>query len=130
MPGRALLLGFCCLGWWTCGGFFPMPPKWAGPTPNPTAPPKVTDPAPLVWLPARVRRLSNRELDNSVAELLFTATKVPFSSQLAPDMRQSGFTLNADQRVDGTLGDQLWTTGEALAEQAVAERLGSLVTCN
>lgn len=86
--------------------------------------------APLVWLPARVRRLSNSELDNSVAELLRTETTTPLSTQLTPDVRQSGFTANAEQRVDATFGEQLWNAGDVLARQAVAQQLGALVACN
>lgn len=87
-------------------------------------------PAALVWLPARVRRLSNRELDNSVAELLHTATTAPLSSQLAADVRQNGYTMNAEQRVDATLGEQLWNAGDTLAGQAVAQKLSTFVSCD
>src|SRR5262245_24346821 len=80
--------------------------------------------APLVWLPARVRRLSNRELDNSVKDLLGTTTVV--STLLGRDSRQSGFTLNAEQRVDATYGGQLQSAANALAEEAVTQRLGTL----
>ena len=82
----------------------------------------------LAWLPARVRRLSNRELDNSVRDLLGTTTSV--STWLPPDTRQSGFTQSADQRVDGTYGGQLQIAAEALAEEAVASRLDTLIACN
>jgi hypothetical protein len=83
--------------------------------------------APLVWLPRRVRRLSNRELDNSAMDLLGTTTLL--SSTLGPDTRQSGFTLNADQRVDDTYGGQLQGAADALAQEAVTKRLSTLVPC-
>src|SRR5262249_15502061 len=89
-----------------------------------------TPAAPLVWLPQRVRRLSNRELDNSVAGLLSSPTPTPLSPQLTPDVRQSGFTPNADARVDDALGGQLWTQLSARADEAVTQRLSSLVTCD
>jgi hypothetical protein len=84
--------------------------------------------APLVWLPARVRRLSNRELDNSVMDLLGTTTVV--STLLAPDTRQSGFTANAAQRVDDTYGGQLASAADALSTEAVTQRLNTLVPCS
>ena len=80
-----------------------------------------------VWLPARVRRLSNRELDNSVKDLLGTTSNL--SAQFPPDTRQSGFTLNAAQRVDGTYAGQLNDAADAIAEEAVTERLSTLVPC-
>src|SRR5262245_32876634 len=80
-----------------------------------------------VWLPARVRRLSNRELDNTVKDLL--ATTSDLSAKFPPDTRQSGFTLNAAQRVDATYAGQLNDAADALAEEAVTERLSTLVPC-
>jgi hypothetical protein len=91
------------------------------------APPGVDTTALSGWLPARVRRLSNRELDNSVKDLLGTTTVV--STMLAPDTRQSGFTLNAAQRVDATYGGQLKSAADQLSQEAVTQRLGTLVTC-
>jgi hypothetical protein len=83
--------------------------------------------APSVWLTARVRRLSNRELDNSVKDLLGTSTLL--SARLPPDTRQSGFTVNAAQRVDATYAGQLKDGVEALANEAVTQRMSTLVPC-
>jgi hypothetical protein len=84
--------------------------------------------APLVWLPQRVRRLSNRELDNAVADLLGTSTKI--STLLPKDLRQSGYTSNVDQRVDETYGGQLQGAVDSLAQEAVTQRLSTLVGCS
>ncbi len=80
-----------------------------------------------VWLPTRIRRLSTRELDNTVEDLL--GTSVAISATLGSDLRQSGFTLNSEQRVDATFGGRLQLATETLAKEAVAERLDVLVPC-
>jgi hypothetical protein len=79
-------------------------------------------------IPARIRRLTNAEYERTVAALLGTTT-TRFAAHFTPDSRQSGFTINADQRVDGVLADQLKLSAEALAHQAVTERLATLVPC-
>lgn len=78
-------------------------------------------------IPARIRRLTNAEYDRSVAALL--GTNMQPGLELTPDSRQSGFTINADQRVDGVLANQLKVSAETLARQAVSERLATLVPC-
>ena len=78
-------------------------------------------------IPARIRRLTNAEYDRTVAALLGTSMQPGLG--FTPDSRQSGFTINADQRVDGVLADQLKLSAETLARQAVTERLASLVPC-
>ncbi len=94
---------------------------------NPVSTVSAPPPAPLVWLPERVRRLSDRELDNSVADLLGTTTLI--STLVSPDTRQSGFTSNADQRVDATFGTALEAAADALAQEAVTQRLATLAPC-
>ena len=48
-------------------------------------------------LPARIRRLSNFELENSLARL--TTLPVAVTDELPPDVRQEGYTPNANQDV-------------------------------
>jgi Protein of unknown function (DUF1592)/Protein of unknown function (DUF1588)/Protein of unknown function (DUF1595)/Protein of unknown function (DUF1587) len=48
-------------------------------------------------LPARTRRLTNFELDNSLSHL--TGLNVALAPQLPPDVRQEGYTPNANQDV-------------------------------
>jgi len=67
-------------------------------------------------LPARVRRLSNAEYDNSVAALLGTEQRPGHG--FAPDQRQSGFTGNDAQRVDSVLAQQLFAVAGQLAKDA------------
>jgi len=120
-PHRLSAILLCALGGAACTGTI-LDPGQGGPGgggPNAQA---------VSWLPARIRRLSNRELDNSVAALLGTTTKA--SAAFAPDTRQSGYTINAEQRVDGTLGDQIAAAADALATEAVTARLASLVPCD
>src|SRR5690606_37042206 len=62
-------------------------------------------------LPVRVRRLSNIELERSVRALLNADVEV--ASRLPPDVRQSGYTLNAQQSTSPTAAVR-WS---ALAEQ-------------
>lgn len=78
-------------------------------------------------IPARIRRLANAEYDRTVAVLLGTNMRPAVG--FAPDARQGGFTVNADQRVDGLYADQLKVSAETLAHQAVTERLSNLVPC-
>lgn len=78
-------------------------------------------------IPARIRRLTNAEYDRTVSALLGSNGQPAL--QFAPDGRQSGFTMNADQRVDGVLADQLMLSAETLAHQAVSTRLDALVPC-
>jgi hypothetical protein len=77
---------------------------------------------------ARIRRLTNAEYDASVAALLQTAARP--GQAFTGDTRQSGFTVNAGQRVDTLLGDQLETAAQALAAEAVANRLPQLAPCS
>src|SRR4051794_30944040 len=49
-------------------------------------------------LPARIRRLSNAEYENSARALVGSSD--PVTADFAPDTRQGGYTLNDAQRVD------------------------------
>lgn len=91
-----------------------------------TAPP----PAPPddVLIAARIRRLTSAELDRSVAALL-GSTSQSFGAGLAPDVRQHGFTANAEQRVDSVLAGQIASAAEALAAEAVSTSLAAIVPC-
>jgi hypothetical protein len=125
VPTRSLLaVGAIALG--ACVGAIGDPGDAPPLPPNAQVPNDAQAPS-GAWLPVRVRRLSNRELDNSVMDLLGTTTLI--STMLAPDTRQSGFTLNAGQRIDDTSGGELQTAADALSEEAVTQRLGTLVTC-
>jgi hypothetical protein len=78
-------------------------------------------------LPARLRRLTNAEYDNTVAALLGTAQRL--GASFGPDTRQGGFTVNADQRVNSLLAAQLKAAAETLAADAVAKHLPALAPC-
>lgn len=102
---------------------------------DPTAPteyvpndPNVEGPFVATYLPATVRRLSFDEYDASVQDLLGTTTKA--SASLAGDVRQSNFTANLDQRIDGTTSDQLFAVAQALADETTQQRLQQVVPCD
>jgi hypothetical protein len=77
-------------------------------------------------LPARVRRLSNREFDLSVKQLL--GIDSVFGASFTPDTRQDGFTRNDAQRVDPVFIQQLSEAAQKLAEQA-RSRVQNLAPC-
>ena len=92
----------------------------------------IRSPAPPVQatglrLPARIRRLTNVELERTVSELV--GAPEALADKLPPDVRQEGYTPNADQtapsawamRLDGIVSD--------VARRAVSERLESLFPC-
>lgn len=67
-------------------------------------------------LPARIRRLSNREFDASVSALLGIESKL--AASFTPDTRQDYFTRNDAQRVDPVYMTQLDDAARQLAEMA------------
>jgi hypothetical protein len=67
-------------------------------------------------LPARIRRLSNREFDASASALLGVESK--FAASFTPDTRQDYFTRNDAQRVDPVYMTQLDNAARQLAEMA------------
>lgn len=70
-------------------------------------------------LPARIRRLSNRELDASVTALLGqVGIESKFAASFTPDTRQDYFTRNDAQRVDPVYMTQLDDAARQLAEMA------------
>jgi hypothetical protein len=105
----------------------------SGTSPATTAPPPqpgdVASPAgPPVFLPAGIRRLSQAEAQLA-AKLLLGVPTADFAAALGPDLRQSGFTRNADQRVGSVQADALWQATQALANVAVTQRLSTLAPC-
>lgn len=78
-------------------------------------------------LPARVRRLSNVEYERAASHLL--GIPVALGDRLPPDVRQEGFTRNADQTIAPAHAKQLARIAEELSAQAVDQRLGELAPC-
>ncbi len=66
-------------------------------------------------LPTRIRRLTNAEYDASVQTL--TGTTATPGRDFAPDLRQDGFTVNGDQRVDPVLAKQLFAAAQTIAAE-------------
>jgi hypothetical protein len=77
-------------------------------------------------LPARIRRLSNREFDASASALLGIESK--FAANFTPDTRQDYFTRNEAQRVDPVYMTQLDDAAKQLAELAKG-KIDSLAPC-
>jgi hypothetical protein len=75
-------------------------------------------------LPARIRRLTNAEIDASLAAL-FATTATP-GRGFANDTRQSDFTANADQRVDPLFAAQVQAAARTLAPEAARTTLAAL----
>jgi hypothetical protein len=79
-------------------------------------------------LPARIRRLTNAELEASVADVLGATAAQGLSGDFVPDSRQSGFTVNDAQRVDPVYAGQLADAAKALSAQ-VRIRATELAPC-
>jgi len=81
---------------------------------------------PAALLPARIRRLTNAEYENSVRDVVGNTD--PVTADFVPDSRQSGFTVNDAQRVDSVLVKQLSGAATLLAGQ-VRSKLDTLAPC-
>jgi len=80
-------------------------------------------------LPARIRRLTDREYDAAV-QLLLGTSQAPAVNTFTPDSRQAGFTVNDAQRVDPVLAKQLSDSATALVTEARGNgKLASLAPC-
>lgn len=77
-------------------------------------------------LPARARRLTNLELERTWAALV--ARNVTLAAELPPDVRQEGYTPNAQQDVSTAWATRYAQLSRALVEQA-APRLAQLSAC-
>jgi Protein of unknown function (DUF1592)/Protein of unknown function (DUF1588)/Protein of unknown function (DUF1595)/Protein of unknown function (DUF1587) len=77
-------------------------------------------------LPARLRRLTNAEFDNSVRALLGFDSS--FGASFTPDTRQGGFTRNDAQRVDPVFVTQLNDAATKLAAMA-KQQVNAIAPC-
>src|SRR6185369_14748557 len=77
-------------------------------------------------LPARIRRLTNAEYENSVRAVVGNSD--PVTSDFAPDARQGGYTVNDEQRVDSVLVKQISSAATKLAAQ-VRTKIDTLAPC-
>ncbi|HYQ41756.1 MAG TPA: DUF1588 domain-containing protein [Polyangiaceae bacterium] len=66
-------------------------------------------------LPARIRRLTNAEYENSARAVVGSTDAV--TTDFAPDARQGGYTVNDEQRVDSVLVKQISAAASKLAAQ-------------
>lgn len=78
-------------------------------------------------LPARLRRLSNSEFKAAAEALL--GGPVDLGDRLPPDVRQSGYTQNAEQTLTASLGTRVASLTFDLASDAVKAREKSLMPC-
>lgn len=79
------------------------------------------------WLPAGVHRLSNAEYERSVGKLV--GAPVSLERQLPPDIRQSGYTRNAEQVVSAEGLARIDAVTRPIARDAVSLRLLALASC-
>jgi hypothetical protein len=79
-------------------------------------------------LPTRVRRLSNIEYERTLEALL--GTELVVAERLPPDIRQAGYTRNADQNMPAHSAQLLAALSEQLASSVVKTRLDSLAPCH
>lgn len=77
-------------------------------------------------LPARIRRLTNIEYENSARAVVGNTDAV--TADFAPDSRQSGYTVNDEQRVDSVLVKQISSAAAKLAAQ-VRTKIDTLAPC-
>ncbi len=78
-------------------------------------------------LPARIRRLTNAEYENSARAVV--GNSEPVTADFAPDTRQGGYTLNDAQRVDSVLVKQISNAASKLAAQ-VRSQVDTLAHCD
>src|SRR5690242_8221843 len=78
-------------------------------------------------LPARTRRLTNLEVERSVAAL--TGLPVSLATELPPDVRQEGYTPNANQDVSTAWATRYSALVRELAERAAVQKTVKLAAC-
>ena len=93
-------------------------PRTAVPPPLPSHP---------ALLPARVRRLTNAEYEATVGAVVGAPERV--ADRLPPDVRQDGYTVNAEQTVPSAWEASVDAIARDVAHRTVSERLGKLVPC-
>lgn len=115
----ALLLGLCGVALFACSP--PLPGQAAQVAPGKGA-----------LLPTRVRRLSNLELERSVRHVLALEADEPLeiASRLAPDVRQAGYTLNAEQTIASTLGVSWSRLVDEVTTHAVTTHPERFIRCD
>jgi hypothetical protein len=79
-------------------------------------------------LPARIRRLTNLEVERSVAAL--TGLDVALASELPPDLRQDGYTPNAAQDVSAPWAARYSALVREVARRAARERPTLALPCS
>ncbi|MFZ5443137.1 MAG: DUF1588 domain-containing protein [Myxococcota bacterium] len=89
---------------------------------------EVTPAGPPVFAPAGIRRMTRGEIQTAAGALLGVSATA-LGDALGTDMRQSGFTRNADQRLGSVEADALWQATQTLAHTAVTQRLSALAPC-
>jgi hypothetical protein len=75
-------------------------------------------------LPARVRRLSNLEYERTVSELVGASESI--ADRLPPDVREEGYTVNAEQAVPSAWQARAGAIAREVAHRAATERLAQL----
>jgi hypothetical protein len=82
-----------------------------------------------VYSLAGIRRLCRAEIEKA-ATALVGVSAAELAASLGADTRQAGFTRNSNERVSAVQGEALWNAADALATQAVNQRLSQLAPCS
>ncbi len=106
----------------------PTPPGMRVPTDPATPADPEPEPGPPVYAPAGIRRLSQLEA-RTAASALLGLPALEVATALGSDLRQAGFTRNADQRVGSVQADALWQAADTVAHAAVTSRLTTVAPC-
>ena len=81
----------------------------------------------MVLLPARMRRLTNAEYERTISDLVGASEHV--AEKLPPDVRQDGYSNNADQAVPSAWEERVDAIARDVAHRAIAQRFDVLVPC-
>jgi hypothetical protein len=105
-------------------GFACRPPST---TPQTAVAAPATHDAHARFLPARLRRLTNVEYEQTMSALL--GRPVSVADRLPPEVRQEGYTSNGAQTVPSAWAARADAIGREEARRAVAERLDRIAPC-
>ena len=95
--------------------------------PEPRVAPPATSPPHTRFLPARLRRLTNVEYEQTMSALL--GAPVHVAERLPPEVRQEGYTSNGAQTVPSAWAARADAIAREETRRAVAERLDRIAPC-
>ncbi len=94
---------------------------------SPLYAPAATGSSDVVLLPARIRRLTNAEYERAIDDEVGVPELV--ADRLPPDVRQDGYTPNADEAAPSSWDASVDAVARDVAHRAVAGRMTELAPC-